>query len=473
MGSVRFGAPLVLLCRLLVTANLGLGYVAVLYAAPVDPTQAADKTTSGAVQRAWQSSYDRGQAAYAAGDLSTADTAAREALEHARAGQGGNQRFVASSLNLLALVRQRQGLLEEAVRLFDEAVQVSVADTGNWAGRAALSLNLGHVLESLRRDDEAATAYRRSLELSSLPNGTDQTTSVRAQALQALASFHVRNGDPVQAEQYNQQLLALRQGLSREQQVQALRRQSRLQQQQGQPDAAAASLRDALSLYDPQGKHQPTANSFESDESRISVLTELASLYDASGQYDLAEPLHRQAVAALEKSDPHGKPLAAHLNELGLWHLQRQEYVAAQDLLQRALAIVQVQEASGLETARVVANLAQLFEAQQHDEQAQTLYQQALAIYETHGDDPAAQLGQAQALNFLAAQDYRRRRFAQAEGRFLRALALTEQAAGMQSPRLLPLLDNLAALYRSQNLNGKAAPYIQRANQLRKDGLPM
>ncbi|WP_443089187.1 tetratricopeptide repeat protein [Xylophilus sp.] len=57
---------------------------------------------------------------------------------------------------------------------------------------------------------------------------------------------------------------------------------------------------------------------------------------------------------------------------------------------------------------------------------------------------------------------------AQAETRFLRALALTERAASPQSPRLLPLLDNLATLYRSQQREGQARPYAERAERLRE-----
>ncbi len=109
-----------------------------------------------------------------------------------------------------------------------------------------------------------------------------------------------------------------------------------------------------------------------------------------------------------------------------------------------------------------------------HQEVAR-LYQEALAGQpEAYAPSAEAQatirealLGQAQALNFLAGQDYRRRRFGPAESRFLQALALTERAVGPESPRLLPLLDILTLLYRSQQRENQAVLYEERATRLR------
>lgn len=428
------------------------------------PTFAVQAATTGqatqanATMQAWQSSYDHALSAYHMGDMSTAEATVLKALDIARKGQGQNQSFVASSLNLLALVRQQQDRDGEAAELLRQAITASQGVQGLQANTAALALNLGRAQEALDQPAQALEAYQQALDSADLSSDAE-VASVRQQALQALGRLYAAQGLPAKAAQYNQRLLQSQGELSASLRADALEQQARLEQAQGQFDAAARLLQQALLLRENQ---QP-----EDSDAMLRTLSSLAGVLGQAGQYDAAVPLHRRAITLLEANGQHPSVLAGHLNELGLWHLQRKEYQQAETLILQALAIVEAKSSSSLETARIMANLAQLNEARQDTEQAQVLFHRALAIYEAHGDAPEALLGQAQALNFLAGQDYRRRRFTQAEPQFLKALALTEQAAGQQSPRLLPLLDNLVALYRSQQLPAQAAPYAKRAEQLR------
>lgn len=414
----------------------------------------------GTVLQSWQATYDQAHAAYAGGDLAAADRWGRAALEQARAGGGDNHSFVASSLNLLALVRQRQGDAEAAVDLLRQALAVSERAADGHANSAALALNLGSALEALGRPAAAREAYERALaQAEQAPGAEAQATAARQQALQALARLHTALGQPEDAARYNQRLLHAEQDLPPRMQADALERQGRLQLQQGDLGAARQSFERALALQSPQQPPEPAP--------LLRTLGGLAAVLSRLELYDLAEPLHRRAVVLLESSAPQSTALAGHLNELGLWHLQRKEFAQAQALLERALAIVQAQAPQGLEAARMTANLAQLHEARKDDPQARALYQQALVLYEAQGEQPEALLGQAQALNYLAGQDYRRRRIALAEAQFQKALSMTEQAAGPLSPRLLPVLDNLVTLYRSQQRPAQAAPYVARAEALR------
>lgn len=411
---------------------------------------------SAAAVPTWQAVYDRAQAAYAANDLGTAEQASRAALAQARAGQGDNRPYVASSLNVLALVRQRQGHVQDAADLLREAVAMAGPVPGGETNTAALTLNLGQVLEALGRSDDALAAYRRSLEAADRlpPQALTTSRRIQAQMLAALSRLHDTRGEAAQAMQYNERLLTLRPHLAPSEQAQALLRQARLYEGRGQGDAAVATLREALSL--------------DGRPAELEALSALAALYRRLERSEEAVPLHQRAVELLENTAPRSTALASHLNELGLWHLQHEEYAIAQSLLMRAQAIVTAQDPTGLEAARITANLAQLHEARAEDAQAQLLFRQALATYEAHGGLPEALLGQAQALNYLAGQDYLRRRTAQAEAQFLRALALTEQASGPQSLRLLPLLDNLVTLYLSQKRHAMARPFAERAENLRK-----
>lgn len=455
-------SPLSWLGPTLLVASLAL-YSATATGAP-GKTQAKAPVD---VMQVWQRHYDQAQQAYRAGDWPQAEQSARSALEQARAGPGQNQSFVASSLNLLALIRQKQGNDGEAADLLRQALSSSQSGQGLEANTAALALNLGRALESSGPPSQAIDAYRQALDTAArVPanandNADAEVTAVRRQALQALGRLYADQGQPSEAARYNQRLLQSAPGeLPPALRADALEQQAQLEQSQGQFDAARRSLQEALRQRE---SRQPV-----DDAALLRTLSSLASVLGQAGLYDEAAPLHRRAVTLLEAQGERDSALASHLNELGLWHLQRKAYTQAEALMAQALAIVEEKNALSLETARIVANLAQMNEARQNTEPAVALFRKALGIYESHGDVPEALLGQAQALNFMAGQDYRRRRFAQAEQQFLRALALTERADGPQSPRLLPLLDNLVALYRSQQREVQAAPYAIKAEQIRQ-----
>ncbi|WP_350338127.1 tetratricopeptide repeat protein [Thauera linaloolentis] len=175
--------------------------------------------------------------------------------------------------------------------------------------------------------------------------------------------------------------------------------------------------------------------------------------------HERALPLHRRALALREALDPPAPELAVHLNELALWHANQGEFDAAAALFARARALLERQHgAASLEVARVLLSQAAANEAQAR-------YGQAEALYD---GTAAARLDEAQALNNLAGLHYRRRRFAEAETQYLRALALHEQAHGADSPGLLPVLENLLALYRSQRRDADARAVARRAEALRE-----
>ncbi|WP_066270504.1 tetratricopeptide repeat protein [Hydrogenophaga palleronii] len=201
-------------------------------------------------------------------------------------------------------------------------------------------------------------------------------------------------------------------------------------------------------------------------------LTREARALQAQGQAEAARAAWAQVLAVREAHNPDDPLLAEALNELAQAHMAQQEHAAAEALLARALALVERHQGpQSLEAARLVGTQALLQGERGQEARAQALHERALAIYEGHPAQAEALLGQAQALNHLAGQVYRKRRFDLAEPQFLRALALTEQAVGSHDVRLLPLLDNLQALYRSQGRADEARAYGRRAALLRKAAL--
>src|SRR5690606_1619646 len=104
--------------------------------------------------------------------------------------------------------------------------------------------------------------------------------------------------------------------------------------------------------------------------------------------------------------------------------------------------------AHSVETARVKGSLADTHAARKQYQQAQSLYQQMLAILELHPEERIAQAG---ALNALGVVHYVQRHHGQAQPLFQRSLELLEAQWGGEHESLLPMLDNLATLYRATN----------------------
>lgn len=418
--------------------------------------QAASKQTA-----AWQAQYDKALRQYLAQDYAAAEASAQAALKLAEQGKGNTQPYVASSLNVLAMIRQSRGALEEAIQLFTRAVELSQKSLGNHANTASLHLNLGNAYDAWKKPQDALRHYQRGLAIADGLPGGPAVLDVQQKLLASLGRLHTELGNSTDAERYNSRLLDDAKALPTLVRADTLTRQAQALEQQGKVDDARAALAEALSLQEAElgQRHIAVAQ----------TLAALAALHNRHGQHDQAEPLHRRALAIRQALDANDPGIATHLNELGLWHQERKEYAKAQPLLEDALKLVRAnQGADSLEAARILASLAHVRDEQGQDVEARPLYEQALAIYQQHEPSVQAQLGEAHVLNNLAGAVYRKRRFKEAEPLFLRALELTEQAVGPNDARMLPLLDNLQALYRSQGRAAEADTYGSRAAAVRK-----
>lgn len=432
-------------------------------AAPGQP-QAADKRAGAATSKqgaAWQAQYDKALKQYLAQDYPAAETAAQAALKLAREGKGNNKPYIASSLNILAMIRQSQGNLEDAVALLDQAVKLSQSALGNHANTASLYLNLGNAYDAWKKPEEALRHYQRGLAIADgLPSGP-ATQDVQQKLLTSLGRLQTEMGNATEAERYNSRLLSGSKALPSLVRADTLTRQAQSLEQQGKLDEARAALTEALALQEAELGAQHIAIA--------QTLAAQAGLHNRHNQHDQAEPLHRRALAIRQALDANDPGIAVHLNELGLWHLERKEYAKAEPLLAQALQVVRDNQGiDSLEAARILASQGHIQDEQGQDAKARELYEQAQAIYQQHAPAPEALLGEAHVLNNLAGMVYRKRRFKEAEPMFLRALALTEQASGPNDARVLPLLDNLSALYRSQGKAADAGAYANRAAAVRK-----
>lgn len=265
-----------------------------------------------------------------------------------------------------------------------------------------------------------------------------------------------------------------------------LDQQASAQYRSGDYASARTSAQQALSLAE---RHA----SSEQDQARLATsLNVLALIYEAQQRYGDAQPLLERALSismqALPADHPNIAALRANLeslrkarhqhelaldarraqdlNEQALKHHTLGEYQEAARLYEQALPIVEQHlGADSVEAARVLANLADTYEQRKDHARAAALYRRALDIYEEHADEAAAQ---ATVLNRLASVHYIQRQYAKAAPLFKRSLQLMESIRGADHVDLLPMLDNLAALYLTTHRDDRAEEFLRRAATIRK-----
>ncbi|MDH0865032.1 tetratricopeptide repeat protein [Mitsuaria sp. GD03876] len=230
----------------------------------------------------------------------------------------------------------------------------------------------------------------------------------------------------------------------------------------------AAIVAQVLPLAGARGAQPPTVAA----PAAVEDLFREARTLTARGDLEGAAPCYRRAMALLEAESPDHPALAEPLNELALWHAARDERAQADALLARAQRLLEGEGAAReVALASVLATRGRMNEALGREGDARRFNERALALYRAHADEGAAVwAAESGVLNALAGQLYRRRRLREAEALFLQALDRLEQAVGAGDPRLLPLLDNLQALHRSQGRTEAAAALARRAAALRRRG---
>ena len=254
----------------------------------------------------------------------------------------------------------------------------------------------------------------------------------------------------------------------------------------GDYDAASMQARQALALA------ERDSGSTAGKARLATSLNTLALIHQSQARYDSAQALLERAITAAESALPAEHPnllalrnnlasvLAAKqsqatselaqraeaINEQAITHRERQEYAQAAGFYEQALPLVeQLCGAGSIETARVLTGIADMHVAQKQYEQAEPIYRRALAIFETQAN---ADLARADVLNSLASLFYRQRHYGDSEPLFNQALALLERARGPSHTDLLPVLDNLYALYQITGRTERAQLVQRRAAAIRK-----
>lgn len=265
-----------------------------------------------------------------------------------------------------------------------------------------------------------------------------------------------------------------------------LDQQASTQYRSGDYASALASAQQALILA------ERDAASKSGSMRLATSLNALALIHQAEGRFAEAQPLLERALQISMQSLPADHPNLAALranhdslkesrqlhelaldarraqdiNEAALAHHGRGEYEQATALYEQALPIVEKYfGADSVETARVLANLADSCEQRKDHTRAEALYQRALDIYAGRVDEAAAQ---ARVLNALASVYYMQRQYGKATPLFKHSLQMLESVRGAEHVDLLPVLDNLTALYLTIRRGERAEEFRRRAAAIRK-----
>lgn len=201
------------------------------------------------------------------------------------------------------------------------------------------------------------------------------------------------------------------------------------------------------------------------------ALNNLAQIYADQGHDDQAEPLHKRAIALMEKGTGQGSvEIAPLLNNLAALYQRQGRFTEAEPLFKRALAVSEKSlSREHPDVGRALNNLATLYVKQEHFAEAEPLFQRALAIYQRAAgpEHPAV----ATVLNNIGQVDRDLERDADAEAPIKRSLAIREKVLGSDHPDVARSLNNLAGLYEHQKRYAEAEPLYRRALSIRERAL--
>jgi len=201
------------------------------------------------------------------------------------------------------------------------------------------------------------------------------------------------------------------------------------------------------------------------------ALPERAAELTQQGKYAEAEPLYQRALAILNQELARLGPQqrqAVQVQVQGLFALagfNRGLLLASQG--QHGEAHCVGQESLGhLEQAlgRNHPDVIKLRQAISTDaQQQQRIGQAAPSVSPQRSPALSSALQEAERLNQLGIEQYRKAQYAQALESFQRSLAIKEQVLGANHPDVAATLNNLALLYQAQGQYGQAEPLLQRS----------
>ncbi len=197
-----------------------------------------------------------------------------------------------------------------------------------------------------------------------------------------------------------------------------------------------------------------------------SCINNLASIYQAKGEYSLAEPLLKQSMEISKKVHGENDPdFALSLNNLASLYLETGRYAEAEPLYLRALDIIHAGAADdNAFFVSILNNLASLYKRMGNYVEAEPLYKKAADILlKMSGED---QPDYAVIIHNLAQYYHFVGRYSEAESTYKKSLDITRKSIGEQHPAYARTLINLGSVYEDTGNYAKAEPLYRQALQI-------
>ncbi|GAB4468194.1 MAG: hypothetical protein OHK0037_25540 [Elainellaceae cyanobacterium] len=284
---------------------------------------------------------------------------------------------LASSLDRLATIYQKQGRYAEAEPLFRRVLQLREQHLGPAHPEVATALNnLALLYQAEGRYYEAEPLFQRALAIDEQvydPRHLEVATD-----LHNLAGLYQDQGRYDEAEALYLRSLAIDErfyGVEHPDVATDLHNLAELYQDQGRYDEAEALYLRSLRI-----RQRPGINPLELARS----LNNLATLYRVQGRYDEAEALYRRSIDIRQQQLGADHPdVATSLNNLALLYKVQGRYDEAEPLYRRSIDIRQQQLGDDHpKVAFSLRNLANLHEEQGQTKHAESLYRRSLEILE-------------------------------------------------------------------------------------------
>jgi CHAT domain-containing protein len=219
----------------------------------------------------------------------------------------------------------------------------------------------------------------------------------------------------------------------------------------------------------------------QSSSTPADVLNNLGAMYSDLGRYADAETYHKRALELRELDLGRASPYVGQsLLQLGLLYSRLARYEEAEGLLKRAVAIAEnprgpnrtpgalvTQDIIGELVPSSLQKLGDLYTKLGRYPEAEDCYKRASAFTSKRHDEA----NNALALNSLATLYRIQGRFARAEPIFNDVLRILEKTSGAEHPWVARTVVELARLYRDQGRYAEAEPLYQRALAARAKAL--
>jgi tetratricopeptide (TPR) repeat protein len=325
-------------------------------------------------------------------------------------------------------------------------------------GIATTLRQIGMGYQMCSQHDRAEQIYRRALEIDTKAQGMKSLDV--ASDLVSLARVSMSRKDLPAAELFFEQALATNQLRGDKlAQSQNLKDLAMVAGTQNQPERADPYLAQAVAIL----KTEPDKYSTQI----TNILTDRANIASSRQDYNSAIDDLKQALL-IQQTSPHPSPIVivATLSDVGSMYSRSGDFSSAEQYFHQAIQLSETDQAISGDPVRALpfTHLAHLYIRQKKFPEAESSLMRAMEITANArgADSPAMAPPNVELAELYVAQD----RNVEAEAHYRRAIELAESQQGLYYHELPQILAEYARLLRKLNRNAEADQLMQRAKDI-------